>query len=141
MDGVNRKPRVHEVVGAIKMMETRGTAKVADALRTQAVESDGESAVKHPVVDESGEVMILGNEGADEAFTAGGEVTHPGFAGDPVGTTGDAFAAGFLAARDRDNGPERTLAAKTSGARADGESESQRNVRVLRSDVAAIPSR
>ena len=122
-------------------METRGPAKIADALRTQAVESDGETAAKHLVVDESGEVMVLGNEGANEAFTADGEVTYPGFAGDPVGTTGDAFAAGFLAARDRDNDPERTLAARTSGARADGESESQRNVQVLRDDVAAIPGR
>jgi len=48
MDRDALQPRVHEVAGDIETMETRGAAKIAaataDALRTQAVESDVETA-------------------------------------------------------------------------------------------------
>jgi len=47
MDRPDLHPRVHEVAGEIETMETRGAAaiadEVADALRTQASESDAES--------------------------------------------------------------------------------------------------
>jgi ribokinase len=39
-------------------------------VETVLVESDGDTAVKYLVVDESGELVVLGNEGANEAYTA-----------------------------------------------------------------------
>jgi len=48
MDRDDLQPRVRDVAGAIETMETRGAASIADAtadaLRTQAVESDAETA-------------------------------------------------------------------------------------------------
>ncbi|MFC6755771.1 MULTISPECIES: ribose 1,5-bisphosphate isomerase [Haloarcula] len=48
MDRGALQPRVHDVAGAIETMETRGAANIAaataDALETQAVESDAETA-------------------------------------------------------------------------------------------------
>jgi ribose 1,5-bisphosphate isomerase len=48
MSGTDLQPRVHDVAGAIETMETRGAANIAaataDALRTQAVESDAATA-------------------------------------------------------------------------------------------------
>jgi len=39
-------------------------------VRTHLVEADGETAVKYLIVDADGEVMVLSNEGANEAFAA-----------------------------------------------------------------------
>ena len=39
-------------------------------VRTRLVEADGETAVKYLIVDADGEVMVLSNEGANEAFAA-----------------------------------------------------------------------
>ncbi|WP_073310064.1 carbohydrate kinase family protein [Halobaculum gomorrense] len=39
-------------------------------VRTRLVEADGETAVKYLIVDADGEVMVLSNRGANEAFTA-----------------------------------------------------------------------
>jgi len=39
-------------------------------VETALVETDGPTAVKYLVVDEAGEVMVLGNDGANEAYTA-----------------------------------------------------------------------
>ncbi|WP_284014145.1 carbohydrate kinase family protein [Halobaculum litoreum] len=39
-------------------------------VRTHLVDTDGETAVKYLIVDADGEVMVLSNEGANEAFTA-----------------------------------------------------------------------
>jgi len=72
-------------------------------------------------------LVIKQGPGGATAFDDGREQSHPGFAVDPVDTTGagDAFAAGFLVARE--NGLERALAvgnacgalaARTPGARA-----------------------
>lgn len=46
-------------------------------------------------------MVVKQGSGGATVVTDDGEVTHPGFAVDPVDTTGagDAFAAGFLAAR------------------------------------------
>jgi len=48
MDRGELRPRVHDVAAEIASMETRGAAAIADeaavALRTQAVESDAETA-------------------------------------------------------------------------------------------------
>jgi len=48
MDRAELQPRVYDVAGAIERMDTRGAAaiadRVADALRTQAIESDTETA-------------------------------------------------------------------------------------------------
>jgi ribokinase len=38
-------------------------------VETALVEADGETAVKYLVVDESGELVVLGNDGANEAYT------------------------------------------------------------------------
>lgn len=77
-------------------------------------------------------VPTVVEHGNDEATVYDGELTvsHPSFAVDPVDTAGagDAFAAGFLAARGRGDGVERALAvgnacgalaARTVGARAE----------------------
>jgi ribokinase len=77
--------------------------------------------------DEASTLVVKHGSGGATAVTDEREVTHPGFAVDPVDTTGagDAFAAGFLAAREE--GLERALAvgnacgalaARTPGARA-----------------------
>ncbi len=77
--------------------------------------------------DEVPTLVVKQGSGGAAALTAEREVSHPGFAVDPVDTTGagDAFAAGFLAARA--DGLERALAvgnacgalaARTPGARA-----------------------
>ena len=42
----------------------------AAGVETALVEADGETAVKYLVVDEDGEVAVLGNEGANEAYSA-----------------------------------------------------------------------
>jgi len=39
-------------------------------VETALVETDGETAVKYLVVDDSGELMVFGNEGANEAYAA-----------------------------------------------------------------------
>src|SRR6056297_1604312 len=39
-------------------------------VETALVETDGETAVKYLVVDDSGELMMFGNEGANEAYAA-----------------------------------------------------------------------
>jgi len=72
-------------------------------------------------------LVVKQGSGGATAFDGDREVSHPGFAVDPVDTTGagDAFAAGFLVARE--DGLERALAvgnacgalaARTPGARA-----------------------
>ena len=73
-------------------------------------------------------VVVKHGSGGASAHADGHEVTHPGFAVDPVDTTGagDAFAAGFLVADGSDDDIERALAvgnacgalaARTPGAR------------------------
>ena len=42
----------------------------AAGVETELVETDGETAVKYLVVDESGELVVLGNDGANEAYEA-----------------------------------------------------------------------
>ena len=80
------------------------------------------------LADEVSTLVVKQGSGGATATTDDGDVTHPGFAVDPVDTTGagDAFAAGFLVARDEDD-LERALAvgnacgalaARTPGARA-----------------------
>lgn len=39
-------------------------------VETELVETDGETAVKYLVVDDSGELLMFGNDGANEAYTA-----------------------------------------------------------------------
>jgi len=80
----------------------------------------------HGLADAVSTLVVKQGSGGATVLTDDGDVTHPGFAVDPVDTTGagDAFAAGFLVARDE--GLERALAvgnacgalaARTPGAR------------------------
>ncbi|MDS0281499.1 carbohydrate kinase family protein [Haloarcula onubensis] len=82
------------------------------------------------LADDVSTLVVKQGSGGATALSGDREVTHPGFAVDPVDTTGagDAFAAGFLATREEDL--ERALAvgnacgalaARTPGARAEVE--------------------
>ncbi|MFC6785484.1 carbohydrate kinase family protein [Halobaculum halobium] len=57
-------------VGADESGTLAGRDLSRAGVRTHLVEAEGETAVKYLIVDADGEVMVLSNEGANEAFTA-----------------------------------------------------------------------
>jgi ribokinase len=70
------------------------------------------TAVSERTVESIPTVVVKHGSGGAEALTDDRTVSHPGFAVDPVDSTGagDAFAGGFLAARLRDEPLDRALA-------------------------------
>ncbi|MXR42672.1 carbohydrate kinase family protein [Halobaculum sp. WSA2] len=93
-------------VGADESGELAERELSGAGVRTHLVEADGETAVKYLIVDADGEVMVLSNEGANEAFTA--EDLPPGALTEETDhlhlTNQPPAVAAALAARAREGG-------------------------------------